>query len=141
MKKFLLLAVFTLVSSAYGQSGNFATPTRAVNGKLISLTNILGLSDCAVDDFSGQVKKVRKEPDALHFQLWNKTKSGKKHSSQMRMVDIRLDRVAPADRIALTHDLVKSGFVLHAAGYACRLQGVISAFTVDRVYRRVPVIQ
>src|SRR4051812_38357118 len=136
MKNFLLLAVFALVSCSYAQSGNYATPTRAVNGKLISITNIIGISNCSAADFSGKVKKIKKEPDALHFQLWSKVKNGKKSSKETRKVDIRMDRIAPDDREALYRELVRNGFVLHVAGYVCSSSGLISAFTVDRVYRR-----
>ena len=133
MRSFLPFALLALAASAYGQA-NYATATRAVNNKMIGLTNIIGLSDCPMNEFMGKVKKIKQEPDALHFQLWNKSKDGEKHVKEMRNVDVRLDRINVTDRNALSKELVKSGFVLRVAGYSCRSGGVLSAFSVDRIY-------
>jgi len=137
MKGFLPFAVLAFALSAYGQVSNFATATRAVNNKMISITNIIGLSDCPMSEFSGKVKKVKQEPDALHFQLWNKVKDGDETVKEMRKVDIRMERIAPTDRTAVARELVKSGYTLRVAGYACRSEGVLSAFSVDRIYKPV----
>jgi hypothetical protein len=137
MKGLLPFLLLAFAASAYAQSGNFATATRAVNNKLIGITNIIGLSDCPSTEFSGTVKKIKQEPDALHFRLWNKVKNGKKSVKEIRNVDIRLERIAPADRPALSKELIKRGFVLRVSGYDCNSGGVILAFSVDRIYKPV----
>jgi len=135
MKGLLPFVLLTFAASAHAQAGNFATATRAVNNKLISITNIIGLSDCPSTEFSGKVKKIKREPDALHFQLWNKIKEGEKSVKEMRNVDIRLQRIAPADRPSLERELIRSGLVLRVSGYACNSGGVILAVSVDRIYK------
>jgi hypothetical protein len=54
---FSLLFVFSL--TAFGQKKDTAVGTYAENGKLISITNLTGLSDCSPASVSGKVGKVK----------------------------------------------------------------------------------
>jgi hypothetical protein len=128
MKKLLPLTLMLLTVSAYGQSAEVATTTRAVNGKLISVTNIIGLSDCQTRSTVGKVKGVKVDGDVARF--------GLSANKETKDVEVRLDRIAADERVVLFKDLIRKGNVLRIAGYACDSGSVISAFSIDRVYQK-----
>lgn len=126
MKILLPLIVMICVFSAFGQSSEVASTTRASNGQIISLTNILGLSDCPTRSFVGKVKGVKVDGGVARVGLSSK--------KEARDIEVQLDRVVADDRAVLFKDLIKKGFILRVAGYACGSSDKISAFTIDRVY-------
>lgn len=146
MKKLFLLIFTILTVSAYGQTSNVATSTRATNGKLISLTNIVGLSDCQTKNFVGEVRKIKVEGNFLHFQLWEPVKGenvldkvkekikGRKKIAATQKIEVDLNRIAAADRAVLFHDMIRKSFTVRVAGYSCASSDVLSAFSLDLVY-------
>ncbi|MEP6788273.1 MAG: hypothetical protein ABJB40_07575 [Acidobacteriota bacterium] len=126
MKILLPFIVMICAFSAFGQSSEVAGTTRASNGQIISLTNILALSDCPSRSFVGKVKGVKVDGRVARFGL-----SSKKETKD---IEVHLDRVIAEDKAVLFKDLLKKGFVLRVAGYACGSSDKISAFTIDRVY-------
>ena len=134
VKRLCLIAFVVSSAAIYGQSQEMATATRAVNNKLIGLSNIMGLTDCPVSEFAGKVKKVKQYADTLHFRLESKVHKGDEKIEESREVDIRLARVAPGDRSALVRQLVRKGLVLRVSGYTCGARDAITAFSVNRVY-------
>ncbi|MGH9821059.1 MAG: hypothetical protein ACRD43_12910 [Pyrinomonadaceae bacterium] len=144
MLRFLIFAV--LAFSAYGQTSNVATSTRATNGKLISLSNIVGLSDCETKNFVGEVRKINVDGNLLHFQLWAPKKGenvlekvkekikGRKKITAIQKIEVDLNRISAADRAVLFHDMIRKSFTVRVAGYSCGSSDVISAFSLDLVY-------
>jgi len=126
MKNLLPFILILSTISAFGQAAQVASTTRASNGQVISLTNILGLSDCPTRILVGKVKDVKVDGSVARFGLNSK--------KETKDVEVRLDRVGAEDRAVLFKDLIKKGFILRVAGYACGSSDKISAFTVDRVY-------
>ena len=136
VKRLLPIVSIILISAIYGhsQESTTATATRAVNNKLIGLSNIEGLSDCPVSEFAGKVNKVKRNADTLHFRLLSKIKSGDETTKETHEVEIRLKRIAPGDQSALVRQLVRKGLVLRVAGYKCGGTETVTAFSVNRVY-------
>ena len=126
MKILLPLILILAAISAFGQGSQVASTTRASNGQVISLTNMLGLSDCPTRILVGKVKDV-----AVNG---NVARVGLRSNKEPVNVEVLLDRVVADDRAVLFKDLIKKGFILRIAGYACGSSDKISAFTVDRVY-------
>ncbi|MEP7075875.1 MAG: hypothetical protein ABI878_08690 [Acidobacteriota bacterium] len=121
----IILLVFSV--SVFGQAAaNVATSGHAVNGKLISLTNIVPLRDCKIENFSGKVRNIDEKGDAVSFQLWEK--------KEKRKFELSLNRLAPSDRAVIFHDMIRKSFRLRIAGYACEPDEAISAFSIDLVY-------
>ena len=132
MKLLVGMMFLLLLVSAYGQGPRFATATRARNGHLIGLSNILGLSDCTSTEFSGKVREIEVNGDKAQFELRSKKDAAKKR--QTRAVEVDLVRIAPADRKSLFHDLIQNRRVLRVAGYICKPGDPISAFSIDLIY-------
>ena len=128
MKRVIIPIILLLLSvSVFGQaSTNVATSGHAVNGKLISLTNIMPLRDCKIENFSGKVRNIKEQGDAVSFQLWEK--------KEKRRFELSLNRLAPADRAVIFHDMIRKSFRLRIAGYACEPDEAVSAFSIDLVY-------
>ena len=147
MKRLLpLIFLIFLASTAFGQNTGFATATRARNGKLISLANIVGLSDCETKNFVGEVRKIQNDGRLAHFELWEPKETdntleiikekirGRKAIKDKVKVEVNLARIAPADRASLFHDMIRKSFTLRVAGYACTPSDTVSAFSLDLVY-------
>lgn len=126
MKFLLPLVVMVCAFSVSGQSTETAATTRASNGQLISLTNIVRLSDCPTRSLVGKVKDVSVDGSAARI--------GLRVNRETKNIEVHLDRVGAADRAVLFKDLIRKGFTLRIAGYACDSGDKISAFTIDRVY-------
>jgi hypothetical protein len=164
MKKLFPLILMFFAASAYGQTPNFATGTRATNGKLVSIANILPLSDCQIRNVSGKVRKINVDGNLVHFQLWDKEHKitpeerakieesfpdvdnsadkkdkKKKHKKKKKMrpkkkIELNLSRLSTADRAAIFNDMIRKSFRLRVAGYDCSTNDVISAFSIDLIY-------
>src|SRR5690349_953731 len=117
MKQLLPFILMFLAGAAIGQTTDFAAATRARNGKLISLTNIVGLSDCETKNFVGEVRKIENDGGFTHFELWEPKETdntfeiikekirGRKPIKDKVKVEVNLARIDPADRAQLFHDL------------------------------------
>jgi hypothetical protein len=136
MKALLPVVFLFVVASAYGQQPQFATATRASNGHLISISNILGLSDCPTAEFTGKVSHAKLDGEVVRFRLYRKEPTKKK----MR-IEVNLGRIAPTDRTTLFSDLVQDGRTLRVAGYSCNDPNWISAISIDLVYHGKPTVQ
>ena len=146
MKKVCLLLFAILTVSAAGQTSEFATATRATNGKLISLTNIVGLSDCETRNFVGEVRKIEIDGNVVRFQLWarnedqgpiqkiKETITGRKKTKERQKIKVDLNRIAPADRAVIFKDMIRKSFTLRVAGYSCASEDDVSVFSIDLVY-------
>src|SRR5687767_13054407 len=99
MKLCICLSLFVFTASAIGQTGALAIPTYTKNDKLVSLTNLSGLSDCATRTALGKVANVDIDGSVARVRLSEKKES--------MMVEIPLDRL-PADvRGAIFKQLVR----------------------------------
>jgi hypothetical protein len=146
MKKLLPVMLLLFCAPVFTQTHDFATATRAKNGKLVSLTNILGLTDCETKNFVGEVRNIEKQPNAVHFELWEPLKTdnafeiikekirGRKPVKDKVKVEVSLARIAPADRQRLYSDMIRKSFTLRVAGYMCGTDDMVSAFSLDLVY-------
>ena len=135
MQKLLPLILLLLTAPAFGQTSRYATATRAENGKLIGLTNILGLSDCRTTEVAGKVRKIKGSGEMATFQLWSdKQEIGEKKTREKRNVEVRLNGIAAADRTAMFKDMIRKSFRLRVAGYLCGASDTISAFSLDLIY-------
>jgi len=121
---FLLLVLFSV--TAYGQKKDTAVGTYAENGKLISITNLTGLSDCSAVSVSGKVGKVKTDGGLARVNI----KSGKSNES----VEVPLDRLAPDERAVIFKQLLRKSLNIRIAGYRCEADGPFKAFSIDRVY-------
>jgi hypothetical protein len=146
MKKLLSVMLLLFSAPVLAQTSEYATATRAKNGKLVSLTNILGLSDCETKNFAGEVRNIQKQPNIVNFELWEPLKTdntfeiikekirGRKPIKDKIKVEVSLGRIAPADRQRLYSDMIRKSFTLRVAGYVCGTSDVVSAFSLDLVY-------
>lgn len=126
MKKLLPLILILFSVSAFPQTSDLAVGAYSVNGKLISLTNILGLSDCPTRNVAGKAKNIEVNGHLATFRL------GKKRENIN--IEVDLDRISAADRNTMFRHLVTKSNPLRVAGYSCNQDGIISAFSIDRVY-------
>src|SRR5215470_6546762 len=146
MKKFLPVILLVIFTPTFAQTGQYATATRAKNGKLVSLTNILGLSECETKNFQGEVRRIDKQPNVVHFELWEPLKTdnsfeilkqkirGRKPIKDKIKVNVDMGRIAPADRQRLFSDMIRKSFTLRVAGYMYGTDDSVSAFSLDLVY-------
>jgi hypothetical protein len=146
MKTLFPLILILFSASTFAQTTDFATATRAKNGKLVSLTNILGLSDCSTKDFAGEVRNIQKDSNIVYFELWEPKETdntfeiikqkirGRKPIKDKIRVEVSLTRIAPADRQRLYSDMIRKSFTLRVAGYVCGTSDMVSAFSLDLVY-------
>ena len=146
MKKVCLLTLAFLTVTVAGQTSEFATATRATNGKLIRLTNIVGLSDCETRNFVGEVRKIEVDGNTVRFQLWARNEdqgpiqkikekiTGRKKIKERQKIAIDLSRIAPTDRAVIFKDMIRKSFTLRVAGYSCAPDDVVSVFSIDLVY-------
>lgn len=146
MKKLFPFVLLFLAAPCFAQSTTVATSTRAKNGKLVSLSNIQGLSDCETKNFTGEVRNIDLDGDIVRFELWDpkedegtfekikETIKGRKNIKEKQKIELNLDHLAPVDRAVIFHDMIRKSFTLRAAGYACKPDGVVSAFSLDLVY-------
>jgi hypothetical protein len=126
MKKFLPLILTLLAVSAFGQTPDLATGTYAESGRLISLTNLSGLSDCESANVVGKISKVKLRGGLVTFRV--------KAKGEKKMVEFRLDRLSTRERTVVFFDLVTGAVTVRVSGYSCGSTGIISAFSIDRVW-------
>ena len=115
-----------LAAAAFGQTPDLASGTYASTGRLISLTNLSGLSDCESANVIGKVSKVKVRGNMAYFRVGAK--------DEKKTVEIRLDRLASGERAAIFLDLVRAGVTVRVSGYSCGSVAIISAFSIDRVW-------
>lgn len=126
MKKITFLTVMLLAVSSFGQSSGSASAIYASNGKLVGLTNLSALSTCPVSSVDGKVKSVTIDGNSVGFLL------KKKHETTS--VVASLEGLAPADWAAGMRDLIRKGNPLRVGGYTCESEGIVTAFSIDRIY-------
>jgi hypothetical protein len=126
MKKLLPLIIVIFAFSTFGQTPDLATGTYAESGRLISLTNLSGLSDCESSNVVGKISKVKLRAGLVSFRV--------KAKGEKKSVDFRLDRLSTRERTVVFLDLVKGAVTVRISGYSCGLTGIISAFSIDRVW-------
>lgn len=126
MKKLLPLILALFAAAASAQTPELASGTYAASGRLISLTNLSGLSDCDSANVLGKVSKVKVRGNMAYFRVRAK--------DEKKTVEIRLDRLNSGDRAAIFLDLVKTGVTVRVSGYSCGTAAIISAFSIDRVW-------
>ena len=126
MKKLLPLILALFAAAAFGQTPELASGTYAASGRLISVTNLSGLSDCDSANVLGKVSKVKVRGNMAYFRVRAK--------DEKKTVEIRLDRLNSGDRAAIFLDLVKTGVTVRVSGYSCGTAAIISAFSIDRVW-------
>ncbi len=126
MKKFLPLVFVLLAVSAFGQTSELATGTYAESGRLISLTNLSGLSDCESANVIGKITKVKVRGGLVSFRVRAK--------DEKKTVEFRLDWLSSRERAVVFFDLVKGAVTVRVSGYSCGSRSVISAFSIDRVW-------
>jgi hypothetical protein len=119
----LVTGSFCLVS---GQKADQAVATYSKNGRIIGVTNLSGLSDCASKSSFGTVSKVEIDGDVARVNLRDKKVDTE--------VNIPLGRVAPDDRKLIFRNFLSKKIKLRVAGYACKAEGSMTAFSVDRIY-------
>ena len=124
MKKLLPLILLFLTISALGQTAELATATYASNGKLLSLTNLSSLSDCESMNVTGPVKKIKVKENVVTFRL------GKRGSPN---IEVNLDRLAADERKVVLRDMIRARYTLRVAGYSCKSNLVITAFSIYRI--------
>lgn len=122
MKKVFPLIILLTVS-AFGQTSDIAAGAYAENGKLISLTNLLGLSDCPSRNVIGKVKKIKVTGNVAAFRL------GARGGPN---IEVNLERLSPEDRRVVFRDMIRDRYNLRVAGYSCNADGIISAFSLYR---------
>ncbi|MEO7673966.1 MAG: hypothetical protein ABIU09_07800 [Pyrinomonadaceae bacterium] len=124
--KRILPFLFLFAVSAVGQAPDLATGTYAQSGRLISVTNLIGLSDCDSSNVIGKVSKVKVRGNMAYFRVQAK--------DEKKTVEISLDRLSSGERAMIFRDLVKTGVTVRVAGYSCGSAAIISAFSIDRVW-------
>lgn len=126
MKKLLPLIFVLFAVSIFGQNPDLATGTYAESGRLISLTNLSGLSDCESANVVGKISKVKVRGGLVTFRV--------KAKGEKKTVEFRLDRLSTRERTVVFFDLVKGAVTVRVSGYSCGTTGIISAFSIDRVW-------
>ena len=125
----LLLSVIWvagLFCSVSGQKADQAVATYSKNGRIIGVTNLSGLSDCLSRSSYGTVSKVKVDGDVARVNLRDKKVDTE--------VDIPLGRVAADDRKLIFRNFLSKKVKLRVAGYACKPEDSMTAFSVDRIY-------
>lgn len=124
MKYLLPLLLLLLMISASGQTSDLAAGAYAENGKLIGLTNILGLSNCPTKNVVGKVKKIKVRGNIAAFRLGSRRDNIN--------IEVNLDRLAPDEKKVVFSDMIRDRYMLRVAGYSCNADGIISAFSLYR---------
>ena len=122
---FVFLVSPIIVSS---QEKETAVGTYSERGDLISVTNLTGLSDCSPASVAGKVQKVKVGETAGRAMIRTKDEDSN------APVEVLLERLKPADRLAIFKHLVRKKITVRIAGYRCKCEGPITAFSIDRVY-------
>ena len=127
MKKLLPLLLLVFSVSVFAQkSPDPAIGSYAENGRLISLTNLTGLSDCPAMSVTGKVTKLKVRKGVATIRV--------KADGEKRTIQVPLERLTASDRLIIFHELVTSKTKLRIAGYSCGTDGIMTAFSIDRVY-------
>jgi hypothetical protein len=124
MKKLLPLILALLTAPAFGQEQGYAAATYAENGKLLTLTNLQGLSDCPTKIAVGKVKKIKIKDNVAAFRLGSRDDNIN--------IEVNLDRLAPREKRVVFLQMIRDRYLLRVAGYACEEGGAISAFSLYR---------
>jgi hypothetical protein len=125
MKPLLLFIFFILSSSTLAQKES-AIGRYAENGNLISLTNLTGLSDCTPANVVGKIDKVKVEESLGHVNVRSEDTESE--------ISVPLDRLKPEDRSAIFKQLLRKKAKVRIAGYRCKTEDPITAFSIDRIY-------
>ena len=126
MKKLIPFILAVSVFPVAAQKKEPAVGRYAENGKLISVTNLSGLSDCETRILEGKVKKVKVNGDVAFVKL-----SENKSTFEF---EAPLERLKPDDRNSIMNDLLLKKIKLRVTGYSCDPSKPVSAFSIDRVY-------
>lgn len=126
MKKILPLILALLTVSAFTQTPDLAAGTYAESGRLISLTNLSGLSECSSANIIGKISKVKLRGGLVSFRV--------KARGEKKTVEFRLDRLSSRERAVVFFDLVKGAVTVRVSGYSCGSTDIVSAFSIDRVW-------
>jgi len=126
MRLCLFLLTVCVAVSVTAQTDDHATVTYAKNGRLVGVSDLIGLSDCASRSLAGRVSDVDLKGDTAHVKL--------KENKTSFELEVPLTRLKADDRTAILKDLLRKKVELRVAGYACSADGPISAFSIDRIY-------
>jgi hypothetical protein len=122
----LVILVAGLSCLVSGQKADQAVATYSKNGRIVGVTNLSGLSDCPSRSSFGTVSKVQVDGDIARVNLRDKKVDTE--------VDIPLGRVASDDRKVIFRNFLSKKVKLRVAGYACKPEDSMIAFSVDRIY-------
>jgi hypothetical protein len=122
---FVILSAL-LCATVTAQKSDLAIATYSKNGRIISLTNLSGLSDCPSKSAMGKVSSVDINGDIARVRL-----NDKKIDAD---VDVPLSRVSADDRKIIFRNFLSKKARLRVAGYACTQEAAITAFSIDRIY-------
>src|SRR6476620_6711234 len=128
MKKLVAVLFAVFACSALGQTKDAATAVYASNGTLVGLSNLAGLTDCAAKSVDGKLRDLDIEGDKASFRVKKKHQDAK--------VEINLARLSSADRTMAIRDLIRKSNTVRVSGYSCGDDDVITAFSIDRIYRK-----
>lgn len=126
MKTTAIFVMLVAYISVLPQVKDPAVATYASNNRLISITNLTGLSECSGANISGKIGKVKRENAIANVSV--------KSEDSNALVVIPLDRVKPEELSTLFKDLVRKQVRVRIAGYRCKPEDAITAFSVDRIY-------
>ena len=122
-----LLVIFLVLSfSALSQTKEIAVGRYAENGSLVSISNLTGLSECTPASVMGKIGKVKVEETVGHASV-------KTEETDVE-VNVPLERLKPEDRSAIFKQLVRKKAKIRIAGYRCKPEEPITAFSIDRIY-------
>ena len=126
MKLIVLLIFLGSAMATHSQTKDTAVGRYAENGNLISISNLTGLSECTPASVMGKIGKVKVEESLGHASI-------KSDESDVD-VGVPLDRLKPEDRSAIFKQLVRKKAKVRIAGYRCKPEEPITAFSIDRIY-------
>lgn len=127
MRKLLCVVLTGLLSVLVSaQKLDPAIATYSKNGRIVAVTNLSGLSDCAARSAFGKVSDVKVEGETARVSL--------RENKVDADVEIPLARLSADDRKAIFRHFLSKKVKLRVAGYACTPDAAITAFSVDRIY-------
>lgn len=126
MKILVLFIFLAFASFGFAQTKESAVGRYAENGNLISISNLAGLSECTSASVIGKIGKVKVDDTMGRASV-------KGEDSDVKIA-VPLDRVKPEDRSAIFKQLVRKKANVRIAGYRCKADDPITAFSIDRIY-------
>ena len=126
MKQLVFFIFLFFSASAFSQTKETAVGRYAENGNLISISNLTGLSDCTPASVMGKIGTVKVDETVGHANI-------KADESEVG-VAVPLDRLKSEDRSAIFKQLVRKKAKVRIAGYRCKPEEPITAFSIDRIY-------